>query len=204
MLRLAIEQYTQQTLRQGTFSDRKNVESEYFLIAQEVSRGDNEDGTESKDIALSALLVIDEDGNSVTRDDIVSGYNTSNGGLNDYSVFAVHTSYFSFKSGSLGNLESVRLTRMETELIYGSQLTAGKLTQYYIENKEPVIISPIQKEKVTTLPLAGRVYTYYPGGNYCSTNILDAFITSGAKINVGNTYFVVEYTADLYYFAMES
>ncbi|HIR64202.1 MAG TPA: hypothetical protein IAB92_03180 [Candidatus Faecousia faecigallinarum] len=76
----------------------------------------------ASDMACSTLLVLKPDGTEATWTHDMS----DSGGINEYSVFAVHTAYFEvMPTGELYG-HAVRVTTITTEFFYGTAIRANR------------------------------------------------------------------------------
>lgn len=139
VLRVALAQYeARQTTTYGMRSGDNPDENENELptISQVIESSTDEDGVTTVLIADSTLVVTD--------DDTVIGkyYLRQSKILDAYSIAAVHTAYFYYKTATNGLYDTVKeakLSHMATTLYYNSSFSATKLEHYYILDNNGIV-----------------------------------------------------------------
>lgn len=149
-----------------------------------------EGNADVKNVASSTIFMLDADGDVYAY---LDDYRENSGGLNEYSVFAVHTCYLKIRinDGLLSSMD-IKMTYMETTLIYGTAIGAGQLIHAYRADTDSFgatyvysVSSPINS------PAEGRAYTYYPNDGWRPRAFYNAYMYSFAHITVGTRNFAI-------------
>ena len=144
---------------------------------------------EKSDVAVSVLLVLNPDGTEASG----TQYLQDSGGLNEYSVFAVHTAYFDMRENSFFDPIEVRMTTISTRLIYGTQMTASRLVHSYSAEQNRLDDSQESRTFASVnSPVQGRDYTNSVYSSWYSVGKgLQGYLSSKAVISVGTTSFTL-------------
>lgn len=140
----------------------------------------------NSDVATSVLLVLDAEGNEKTASD----YERASGGLDEYSVYAVHTAYYESREQSFFDPIEVRTTQLVTRFTYGTAIKASQLVHTYsgtqsgfgddTDNRTYSAITPSSAGVSYTNNVYG--YWYKVGSGYYPHLDSTAVITVGSKV----------------------
>ena len=150
--------------------------------------------TTSKEIAVTKLVITDPNGVEAANT-IYTDYVRNSGGMNEYSIFATHTSYYSIDVSPMWESLKVRLSYMTTTLTYGTTIKASKLQQVYGVQNDAFTADLPQYSAVISSPEAGKAYSYTPSTRkwYSPTTVnVNGRIETRAIITVGSQTFDVK------------
>lgn len=107
----------------------RSVDNDASLQIYQLLDSDTDaEGNKSETIAVTALLVLDAQGQSVSASEYTTHHMTGNNDLNEYSIFATHTTLLKSRTDDpIYHTEAVRVYSMQTVLTYGTAMTASKL-----------------------------------------------------------------------------
>lgn len=131
-------------------------------ITQVLETTTNEDGTITKLVADTGLLVVDESGYPVYTDRL---YERSFESLEDYDITARLTVYYYFRYKSDGIIMEemeVKIHNMSTVLFYLGDYQATKLETYYSFKKDGSALPTQYLQASYTNPAPNKVYTNTP------------------------------------------
>lgn len=166
-------------------------------IAQIISNNEASDGTSEREVAYSTLVILDENGEAVTSEELVDMSMHADGTLDGYSIDASHTTYFTLKVDEWGRITAARLDRMTTVLTYNSNSSASKLVQVYVADPAPFQTEYFETSRTINSPDERATYTYRPGGAFYPTNLYGTSIGSRAEVYCGSKVLVVRSTYPL-------
>ena len=171
-------------------------EDEPLKIVQVVDETVDAEGNTSETVAVTALLVLDEDGQSVSAAEYYTNYRmTGNKGLNQYSVFATHTTYLKSRTTTADGT-FVRVYYMNTVLTYGTSMTASKLLHRCAYSRDIADWdSGYIEDSPVNNPVAGTKYMFTPFSSaddgWVPRGILGAYVQTSVEVFVGGTSFTI-------------
>ncbi len=165
VLAVALAQYASRNEHEGiaTCTMGDEPDDTPLQIVQQLE--DTSDGCSQ--YAVSALLVLDEDNEPVTASEYAETETiTGSHGMNEYSIFATHTTYIDKRTqvNDQGDeYKEYRVKRAETVLTYGTALSAMKLEHSYAFYADPFGVEyDTDNGTPINYPAAGVTYTYRP------------------------------------------
>ena len=163
-----------------------------------------------KDIAVTSILFVDNEGNQVSDFELVfiPDDHTYSGGIADLLVYATHTAYYTNKYEDYGygfiGTEWVKFNFMATTIRYeGSTFTASRLVQYY-EGYQGYDFPTVTTDSLTRTSPTATTYEFRPDGTqYYLVRCDEAaggYIKSRSTIYIANSsrYFTIEAPLDLF------
>ena len=150
-----------------TYGARSLDDGSSLQITQVIDKSVDEAGNEEGTVAVTGLLLVDEDGRSVSageyRQERLNTTQTE-GSLSAYSIRATITIYFEVRDTSTqyNGASTVKLKHMRTRLYYDSSYTATMMRHIYIGDKYGMgDAKEVREQSWIYSPTAGTYY-YYP------------------------------------------
>jgi len=191
-----------QSIQKATaYSLASEITDEPLQITQVLDVQDNPDGTTEANMAVTALLVLDESGMPLSLKDEYYHMSTP-GGLSGHQVYATHTMYTKGQADPdnvLNPQRKIQVVRMETTLNSGPFETVTKLIHRYGETLDIADYETHLEEETIHYPQAYNTYSYVPyGSSLLSVPYrLGSYVQTSVEIFVGANSFVIENTLPL-------
>lgn len=126
------------------------------------------DGETQEALAITGLLIVDENGRSVTANDFIYYSGTVTDKMDNYEIYASHTMYViespTNPNDSSDRTQYVCVHSVKTVITNGTTVPLTKLVQRYADCKYPVAVvegDSAYCERTVNNPTSGT-YTYYP------------------------------------------
>lgn len=197
ILEVALAQY----LASNTYSPNSRVvpDDAPLNITQVLDvKTDDNGNTVEKTIACTALIVLDNEGQSVSATEFANYHTSTTGNSQTYGIYATHTMYAQTRSTDPDNTsqidEHVRVVKMTTSFIQTSIYTPTKIVQNHYACRDAVGLDEIFESKTFSSPTAGTTYTYTPSVFWVDRgDILGSQIQTSVQIYIGDNEIISAY-----------
>ncbi len=197
VLNLALSQYNTMSSHAKAAADQDGAPLQIVQVLQNPTATLSDTSNDGV-VAVTSLLVLDENGQFVDSSTYRQYHVYVNGGTNTYSIFATHTTYFKISSDRPEyDTDCARLYKAETVLVYGTAYTATKMVHLGVYSLDPYMVEyEYGPEQTIYSPSAGQTYTYIP---FPDENVgwipmyTLAFFQSSVRVYVGNEEIIAVY-----------
>lgn len=142
------------------------TEDESLKISQVIEATQNADGSQSGVLAVTGLLVVDENGRSVSASEYEyyrMSDNTQEGNLDSYHIYATQTIYVTFCFyDSEFDTATLEIDHMKVSLIYEGTHRASRMRQIYADEADYIGYDTITEYQTWILDPAPTTYTFTP------------------------------------------
>lgn len=186
VIKVAIAQRIERENNNVTLLSRNNgINEETLHIDQIINTWEDDEGHVYTEILSTSLILVDSEENLITP----FGTSAGSGQVTGYEIYA----YMNVSTTTKDSNTYVKLNWFSTTLIYGTTISASKLTQTGRYTTQPWF-ETMDKSQVTTSPSGNTAYYYYPTyTDYCPLLTLGCGWTVGSVVNVGSTSYTLIY-----------
>lgn len=197
VLEVALAQY----LASGSYNpnSRAVTDNAPLNITQVLDvKTDDEGNTVEKTVACTALIVLDNEGRSISATEFANYHKSTTGNSQTYGIYATHTMYAQTRSTDPDNTslidEHVRVVKMTTSFVQTSIYTPTKIVQNHYACRDAVGLDEIFESKTFSNPTAGTTYTYTPSVFWVDRgDILGSQIQTSVQIYIGDEEIISAY-----------
>lgn len=168
VLDVALSQYysAPATYRMRSINNPESAADESLKISQIIETTNNEDGSRRGVLAVTGLLVVDENGRSVSAKEYEyyrMSSNTQEGNLDAYHIFATQTIYvtFCFYDPDI-KTATLQIDHMNVRLIYEGTQRASRMRQIYADEADYIGYDTIVEYQTWILDPSPISYSFTP------------------------------------------